>query len=95
MDTSTLKVRYLAVHPGGAAHGTRILVPVEYVRLDATRRVVWLDVHSPDALRELPAWDGRAPIPAPPDGDGPPAASLDFYDHPRFSARRFFRSTGR
>lgn len=83
VDTVALKVSHLAVRPVGDGRDALVLVPVEYARTDAPRRAVWLDLASREALLELPAWDGRPPLPDL--AAGPP----DFYDHPRFSAARF------
>lgn len=87
VDTRVLKVRFLAART--EADGRRLLVPVDYARLDEANRAVWVSLHSVDALRELPAWDDRQPLEAlslPGENRDPQG----FYDHPRFSSRRFY-----
>jgi len=82
VDTTALKVSHLAVRTTDAAGGERILVPASFVYLDAGHRIVRLDLDSSDALDEFPVWDGRMV----PESLGPRPG---YYDHPRFSARRF------
>lgn len=82
VDTTALKVSHLAVRTTDAAGGERILVPAAFVHLDPGHRIVRLDLDSSDALEEFPVWDGRAA----PESLAP---NPGYYDHPRFSARRF------
>lgn len=89
VDTVAMKVSHLAVHGAGAVRGVRALVPAGYARLDPEGEVVWLDLDAPDALRELPAWDDGALATAAPRAGGRPVGAPEFYDHPRFSTRRF------
>ncbi|HEX6940927.1 MAG TPA: PRC-barrel domain-containing protein [Longimicrobiales bacterium] len=91
VDTGAMKVSHLAVRGPGAPRGACALVPAAYARLDTDREVVWLDIDAPDALGELPAWDGRAPpaMTTTPRARDRPRAAGEFYAHPRFSTRRF------
>lgn len=88
VDTTALKVSHLAVRTTDATGGGRVLVPAAYVHLDAGHRLVRLDLDSSDALQEFPVWDGRAE-------PGSLDPGPDYYDHPRFSARRFLGGTPR
>ncbi len=85
VDTRVLKVRFLAARTDD---GHRLLIPAEYATLDETNRAIHVDVHSREALRELPRWNDGTPLDALSDaGDAPRPPG--FYDHPRFSRRTF------
>ncbi|MEX2285414.1 MAG: PRC-barrel domain-containing protein [Gemmatimonadota bacterium] len=95
IDLSAGKARYLICELAVEdAELRRVLVPVEFVRLDKSTHVGALPSFSPELLSALDTFDGRPPEPEREmlilERFAEVQASEEFYRHPRFDPTSFF-----
>jgi photosynthetic reaction center H subunit len=95
VDVAAMKVRYLICDlEAGENTGRRVLVPVEFVRLDAGSEAAAMPAFSAELLQALESFNGE-----PPERENEALIlerfaeaqeSEDFYRHPRFDPAAFF-----
>jgi hypothetical protein len=97
IDLATMKARYLICDLAvNDAEARRILVPVEFVRLDRSAQAAALPSFTPSLFAELDSYDGEPPGPEREthmlERFAEAQTSEDFYNHARFDPDVFFGS---
>jgi photosynthetic reaction center H subunit len=97
IDLATMKARYLICELAvNDEEARRVLVPVEFVRLDRSAHAAALPSFTPSLFAELDSYDGEPPKPEREahmlERFAEAQTSEDFYDHARFDPNVFFGS---
>jgi hypothetical protein len=97
IDLATMKARYLICElKVNDEEARRVLVPVEFVRLDRSAHAAALPSFTPSLFAELDSYNGEPPKPEREaqmlERFAEAQTSEDFYDHARFDPNVFFGS---